>query len=83
MRGRQQKDYSSRTYHICANGMSRTFLLSCETYTAQRLGFTTFAPEVESVLKDHKQQQKVRHTIGAAFISLIWITRTGSRKESV
>lgn len=27
---------------------------------AQRLGFTTFAPEVESVLKDHKQQQKVR-----------------------
>lgn len=67
MRGRQQEDNSARAYHICANGTARIFIfVGWNLHDAQRLGFTTFAPEVENVLKDHKQQQKVRHTISAS-----------------
>lgn len=34
-------------------------IISC-LRVLQRLGFESFTAEVESVLKDHKQQQKVR-----------------------
>ena len=44
----------------------------------QRLGFDSFTPEVEDVLKDHKQQQKVRVVYR---VRGVLIMRAGSREK--
>lgn len=49
----------------------------------QRLGFETFTEEVESVLKDHKQQQKVRMGVYASLLTVSHpYRRTGSGKST-
>lgn len=49
----------------------------------QRLGFETFTEEVESVLKDHKQQQKVRMGVYASLLIVSHpYRRTGSGKST-
>lgn len=49
----------------------------------QRLGFETFTEEVESVLKDHKQQQKVCMRVYASSLAVSHpYRRTGSGKST-
>ena len=61
MRTGVKEDNSSRTYHRCTQSQSSVSAGPCiQTLTCpQRLGFDSFTSEVEDVLKDHKQQQKV------------------------
>ncbi|KJA24500.1 hypothetical protein HYPSUDRAFT_38520 [Hypholoma sublateritium FD-334 SS-4] len=51
---------SSEANEICEADSKKTIAPEHIISALTRLGFTTFAPEVESVLKDHKQQQKDR-----------------------
>ncbi|KAF8164976.1 histone-fold-containing protein [Crassisporium funariophilum] len=51
---------SSEANEICEQENKKTIAPEHIISALSRLGFTTFAPEVESVLKDHKQQQKDR-----------------------
>ncbi|PPQ77768.1 hypothetical protein CVT25_011203 [Psilocybe cyanescens] len=51
---------SSEANEICEQENKKTIAPEHIISALTRLGFTTFAPEVESVLKDHKQQQKDR-----------------------
>ncbi|KAH9482621.1 Negative cofactor 2 complex subunit beta [Psilocybe cubensis] len=51
---------SSEANEICEQENKKTIAPEHIITALTRLGFTTFAPEVESVLKDHKQQQKDR-----------------------
>jgi len=51
---------SSEANEICEQENKKTIAPEHIIAALTRLGFTTFAPEVESVLKDHKQQQKDR-----------------------
>lgn len=52
------------------------------SYVLQRLGFTTFAPEVESVLKDHKQQQKVLSILFVGYHTSSLISQDREKKVS-
>jgi len=51
---------SSEANEICEQENKKTIAPEHIISALTRLGFTTFAPEVENVLKDHKQQQKER-----------------------
>jgi len=51
---------SSEANEICEQENKKTIAPEHIISALTRLGFTNFAPEVESVLKDHKQQQKDR-----------------------
>ncbi|KDR83351.1 hypothetical protein GALMADRAFT_235436, partial [Galerina marginata CBS 339.88] len=51
---------SSEANEICEQENKKTIAPEHIIAALTRLGFTNFAPEVESVLKDHKQQQKDR-----------------------
>ncbi|CAA7260171.1 unnamed protein product [Cyclocybe aegerita] len=51
---------SSEANEICEQENKKTIAPEHIISALTRLGFTSFAPEVESVLKDHKQQQKDR-----------------------
>ncbi|KAF9057376.1 TATA binding protein-associated phosphoprotein [Panaeolus papilionaceus] len=51
---------SSEANDICEQENKKTIAPEHIISALNRLGFTNFAPEVESVLKDHKQQQKDR-----------------------
>ncbi|KAF9485381.1 histone-fold-containing protein [Pholiota conissans] len=51
---------SSEANEICELENKKTIAPEHIISALSRLGFTTFAPDVESVLKDHKQQQKDR-----------------------
>jgi hypothetical protein len=65
---------------------SHLALLTAMIVHHQRLGFESFTEEVEDVLKDHKQQQKVC-AVMFLLLSVIPIrsdlTVKGSREESV
>jgi len=51
---------SSEANEICEQENKKTIAPEHIISALTRLGFTSFAPEVEGVLKDHKQQQKDR-----------------------
>jgi len=51
---------SSEANEICEQENKKTIAPEHIITALTRLGFTTFAPDVENVLKDHKQQQKDR-----------------------
>jgi hypothetical protein len=78
MRARIQEDNSTRAYHRSTEGMFIIVLYTPLTLL-QRLGFDSFTTEVEDVLKDHKQQQKVRevHTDTRRMMNFV----SGPREE--
>ncbi|KAF9534409.1 histone-fold-containing protein [Crepidotus variabilis] len=51
---------SSEANEICEQENKKTIAPEHIISALTRLGFTSFGPEVENVLKDHKQQQKDR-----------------------
>ncbi|KAI0824595.1 histone-fold-containing protein [Trametes gibbosa] len=51
---------SSEANEICEQGSKKTIAPDHIISALKRLGFESFTEEVESVLKDHKQQQKDR-----------------------
>ncbi|KAF8702676.1 hypothetical protein AX14_014346 [Amanita brunnescens Koide BX004] len=75
---------SSEANEICEQESKKTIAPEHIIGALKRLGFDSFTSEVEDVLKDHKQQQKVcaRAPISAAHkrAKLSCVLRTGRRK---